>query len=1072
MITDKELLTFCNLTNLKMEYANLIKKEKKKDENGNSLNEEVEVNHTIYSLLEKEVLGIDKREKLGVPKKTEVPLSDGAYNQLKEAFFKSNGNNPTLTSEFTRQNEIRNRNIHFLEENKQEEFGSFYDETKDGLKIYFYDDKKDLRSEAPIATEYFDRYNVSDNQENHEGRFLKEWEVIQGFDSYNLGKHLYNIGKNKQREELKKAEKTLEYDFKEFPSRADVEDQRLKQLVFTVAKYSYIGFSNIQLGATPIKLLNNGSLSSVASNLVKNTGANKDIVDFVSFFIGFSSKETAPLKKEMELVINSTLETIYNIKVKAQHTETIEEVLSLEDDVLKFIVLRKKDTNIYVVSIYNHEKLSSIGEIREGMLPKYLFIILRAIGNILSNSENEITFTGIGNAGILANTLNIYIANYNSKGFYIEDPSLISLVANFTPKNIGYLSTFDYKRSTFTFEQLYGVATMLFGISMHNPLLSLPVWWMYSLYSTGQDKLKIENQNEKLENIYQKLLEMEIIKSAPKKNIFINNDNLGEQEEIVIEYGLEDHNKNLILGEIDKDKLLKLFPLGITLKDNNSKNIFNDFRKEYSSVVLNLEVKLREHIIFDLLKENNFDIVAYNGERVIFNKDFDFITFNIKEETYKVFKKKKYYIIEEETIFDGEHIKTYSWKEIDYIDSKQRYGYPESKIKNILGRTTTKEGLASGLSIEELPNIATNKSLLIKELLQGKGHRFFTLDSSGIITMGMMINEQLELSSRMQTYLKNNYNKSYGAYLEKIGNNYDIKLQSKYLGPKENKLLRKENSYPQIEYLFFPFLSKEGVLTSNLREEYICNCIKSVIAERYEPNKGLDWNLDSEIGFQRNKAQLSEKEARKWIIESLEKVRNKTQLFPFVNLVVRNLDENKLEKYTKLQEDANGNPEMILGIIDKNNEHLKDEIGFIYNPLNKITGKELTLYLRKMSEKEKNEPLEPTASPIVDGVVLKCSYGTKPSSLKVTSQSNLSMRGKFTATEKDNIPNANILPFGNCTNLPFNPPCPLAIIGKWTNVSKTFTIKGGAVLLDCSSMKCSVGGEIKSEKGIGYWKSK
>ena len=338
--------------------------------------------------------------------------------------------------------------------------------------------------------------------------------------------------------------------------------------------------------------------------------------------------------------------------------------------------------------------------------------------------------------------------------------------------------------------------------------------------------------------------------------------------------------------------------------------------------------------------------------------------------------------------------------------------------------------------------------------------------------MGMMINEQLKLSAKIQSYLKNNSSKSYGAYLEKIGNNYDIKLECKYLSPKENKLLRRDNSSSQIEYLFFPFLSKEGSLTLNLREEYICNCIKSVIAERYESNKCLDWNLDSEIGYQRNKPQLSEREARKWIMESLEKVRNKTQIFPFINLVVRNLDENKLSKYSKLQEDPNGNPEMILGIVDENNKHLKDEVGFIYNPFNQITGKELTLYLRKMSEKEKSEPSEPTASPIVDGVILECSCGTSPTPLKVTSQSNLSMRGKFTATEKDNIPNTNILPFGSCKNLPFNPPCPLSITGKWKNTSKIFTIKGGAVLLDSSSMKCSLGGEIKPKKCMKYWKSR
>ncbi|MGL4866906.1 hypothetical protein [Cetobacterium sp.] len=41
-ITDKELLTFCNLTNLKMEYANLGKVR-------DDRTQEILVYHTIYS---------------------------------------------------------------------------------------------------------------------------------------------------------------------------------------------------------------------------------------------------------------------------------------------------------------------------------------------------------------------------------------------------------------------------------------------------------------------------------------------------------------------------------------------------------------------------------------------------------------------------------------------------------------------------------------------------------------------------------------------------------------------------------------------------------------------------------------------------------------------------------------------------------------------------------------------------------------------------------------------------------------------------------------------------------------
>jgi len=59
-ITDKELLAICNLTNLKMEFANLKKEETKKettDKNENLSVEKILTNHTIYSLIENELNG-------------------------------------------------------------------------------------------------------------------------------------------------------------------------------------------------------------------------------------------------------------------------------------------------------------------------------------------------------------------------------------------------------------------------------------------------------------------------------------------------------------------------------------------------------------------------------------------------------------------------------------------------------------------------------------------------------------------------------------------------------------------------------------------------------------------------------------------------------------------------------------------------------------------------------------------------------------------------------------------------------------------------------------------------------
>ncbi|MGL5149407.1 MAG: DUF4280 domain-containing protein, partial [Clostridium sp.] len=1086
-VSDKELLTFCNLTNLKMEYANLKKVEEKTDENGELLvGTKKEVNHTIYSLLEEEYEGIQNKESL--KKKLDIAISDEVnykYNDEWDTEEKEN-----YLNKIEKYQEI-------LRKEKEQKFGNFYKINKDNIKVYFYNDKKELRESASIVMEYFDRYNVSNDKENHEGAFLKEWEILQAFDSYNLGKYLYNnVPKTSEIEKI--------FTLKDFPSRVDVENEKYKQMFFACVEYAYIGIANLQLGATPIPQLNKMSVSTIVSTSVKKYGrtainnfeniskvtkktlGTENIGNALAYIIGFSSTEAAPLKTEMEGYIAGELEDNYSIEVKSSKFTNVN--FSLTDDILKFIILRKKNTNTYVVSIYNHKKLSSIQEIREEILPKYMFPIVIGIQNILSDEKNEIIFTGAGNAGALANVLNLWLANYDSKGFYIKDPSLVSTVANFTPKDFGYLSTFEILKSIFTFKELYKSGTMLLGIKLGKAgPVGLAVWTLYALYNIREEVLTIENKNKEVEEVYKKLIELRVLKTSPKKIITINTPEPKRMEYKLEEYdensslsfvvtdesfenGLEAHNKDIILGEIDSDQLKTAHPLNIILKN----------KLKAGSTILNLKAKPREHIIFKLLEKRGYDIVDFNEKIVIFNKEFNFIIFYFKEEKYKTLRLKRYYAVEEEIFFDGEHVRTYLWKEINY--SSDIKGYPEDKIDtykevrvdsiNSIPIEKAREELINGISMENLPP----KAFLIEELLHGREDGFFIFDHSSleIIDVGMMMSAQLEQLSNIQTYLKNNKNnKSYGAYLEKIGNNHNIKLESKYLSPKENKLSRNENSSSQIEYLFFPFLSKEGVLTPNLREEYISNCIKSVVVKRFlVSDKYLDWNFDSEVGFKRSNYSLPETEARKWIMNLLKNVKDKTKSYPYINLVVKILDENKLKKYSKLQEDANGNPEIILGIVDENNKYLKDELGFIYNPDDKIIGKELTLYIKKMSKEEKNGALNPTASPIVDGIILKCSYGSKVTELKVTSQKHLTMRGRLAAVVKDNIPNINILPFGTCKKLPSSVPCPLAITGEWLNNSKIFTILGSKVLLDCSTMKCALGGEIKAQKGVVYWKSR
>ena len=60
-ISDKELLAICNLSNLKMEFADLVNKSGKKDIDDNVENY---TNHTIYSLIENELNGQKTRDSI------------------------------------------------------------------------------------------------------------------------------------------------------------------------------------------------------------------------------------------------------------------------------------------------------------------------------------------------------------------------------------------------------------------------------------------------------------------------------------------------------------------------------------------------------------------------------------------------------------------------------------------------------------------------------------------------------------------------------------------------------------------------------------------------------------------------------------------------------------------------------------------------------------------------------------------------------------------------------------------------------------------------------------------------
>ncbi|MGL5613900.1 MAG: hypothetical protein ACRDC1_16415, partial [Cetobacterium sp.] len=181
-ITDKELLTFCNLTNLKMEYANLGKVR-------DDRTQEILVYHTIYSLLH----GDDFKNK---------------EDKNHEKYIKK------LINEVFIDTTINEDGTFILEMSEDEA-------KKSGKKIY--KDNLKLLEDAPIIFDYLD---------NENNNFLKEWEVIYADDNFgitldfflNVFNQFYPDKKTSSRRELLKKIIAYSSDLKEKKDLRDEEN--------------------------------------------------------------------------------------------------------------------------------------------------------------------------------------------------------------------------------------------------------------------------------------------------------------------------------------------------------------------------------------------------------------------------------------------------------------------------------------------------------------------------------------------------------------------------------------------------------------------------------------------------------------------------------------------------------------------------------------------------------------------------------------------------------------------------------------------------------------------------------
>ncbi|MDH6458256.1 hypothetical protein M2102_001891 [Fusobacterium sp. PH5-7] len=142
-ITGKELLAICNLSNLQLEFADTVKDRDEKTG-------EILSNHTIYSLLEKEVNAITNNLK----------------GKKDRGFFKELGD---ISED------------RYITPKEKEELSA-----EDNI---IYNTPMDIKREAGVAYEYFEKYNLN----NLEGEFINKWEIIYAADSYKIISEFYTM---------------------------------------------------------------------------------------------------------------------------------------------------------------------------------------------------------------------------------------------------------------------------------------------------------------------------------------------------------------------------------------------------------------------------------------------------------------------------------------------------------------------------------------------------------------------------------------------------------------------------------------------------------------------------------------------------------------------------------------------------------------------------------------------------------------------------------------------------------------------------------------------------------------
>ncbi|MGL6064876.1 MAG: PAAR-like protein [Fusobacteriaceae bacterium] len=884
--------------------------------------------------------------------------------------------------------------------------GVFYKIDEKRKEITFcYDSDTELKIASDLIMEYYDK-----KENNEENKFLDNWEIVFGGDTYSIAKMLTEkyIAVNKvaiekelekatnmkvmgdtseEREEnikqkkllmsfLSKKIKNFEVQLDSFPTREEIEKgKNIKQFISTgvyifdvvVGARTKLGIDDTVTKYYKKKLGKKGAQVLEYSAMAKNISGGDIGVDVSS--TGLLTRTLSYLQSlmpEEEIELPETGITI-----------------NISSDSARVVLLRNKNTGEFALAIEDGKVLMKIYDyLDSGSIPPDVFTLVELVKCFeKENKENfNISFTGLNNGAKMATILDIVYSenkkNTSVRGFVKSELSCIPplfLVKEQTIKHF-YDNELLYDSSKQQSEIIKKIGKVLIS-SLIIVMVAGPVGVVKIvvlglvfdvIFGETYEYTKGTGQKKQLEKFI-KILEDSnlILNGIVKSEIFeqkydfvIEKDFYGKQKKEII--------KNLNLETYIQLEIYKKIYSGIFKVSQSSENP---------------DVQI---IQFTTLAEPDIDleIKVYNGEVIEKKKS--------RKDNLLTIKKDENGNIIEEYLEDIEiEFKEYDILGIFFLETLKNFYKYQQNIETInLNATYIKDG-------------------------------------------------------KKITYNKLTYNDS----VEKC----------------ENKNT-KGGEINFNEYLFFPYIQENGELGENLRKEFIGSFLRTVfsVGEKDKKKNNLNYDLSKELLKANNFLFLSTNKKSDVMNKCLRGRMEERKDLPHYDAVLEMLNKSNdkiLEDFYEVIPYNENKGYLYIGHLAKDKKSFNPNIiGYTYNVNDKVSSMAVFVTLYYDSASMGLEDIKTTQ--VSNGAQLECSAGSAPLKLQVTSQSFYSINKELAATEEDSQGRINIVPQNTSCLLRANNPCiGLISTNKWTGCSKK-TVNDKLLLISSSTCKCQCGGTI------------